>query len=185
MCQSDSPALIVTCLVCLHSMQRAQSVWTCATECREAASDIQVGTKILYPLIMSEMKNKTSSEVLTGANNDQTFSLLRRESPDQRLSSRYNMHDLLSAGFIPLTLDKQSKKVDPVLAELPRGFHPVYTSIEYKCASPLYRHTGSSRRTCLKTGRWSGRHVSCSPGESSSCEDLANRNAGLKGSYVR
>uniref|UniRef100_A0A672G6C7 Si:ch211-102l7.3 n=1 Tax=Salarias fasciatus TaxID=181472 RepID=A0A672G6C7_SALFA len=48
---------------------------------------------------------------------------------------------------------------------LPRGFHPVHTSIEYRCALPLYRHTGNSRRTCLKTGRWSGRHVSCSPGE--------------------
>ncbi|XP_029953216.1 uncharacterized protein pamr1a [Salarias fasciatus] len=46
---------------------------------------------------------------------------------------------------------------------LPRGFHPVHTSIEYRCALPLYRHTGNSRRTCLKTGRWSGRHVSCSP----------------------
>ncbi|XP_073319922.1 inactive serine protease PAMR1 [Pagrus major] len=89
--------------------------------------------------------------------------LISRESPDQRLSSRYNVHDLLSAGFIPLTLDKQSKKDNPVLVELPRGFHPVYTSIEYKCASPFYHHTGSSRRTCLKTGRWSGRHVSCSP----------------------
>lgn len=136
---------------------------------------------------MSEMKKRIliSSEVLTGANNDQTFLLLRRQSPDQRLSSRYNMHDLLSAGFITLTLDKQSKKDDPLLVELPRGFHPVYTSIEYKCASPLYHHTGSSRRTCLKTGRWSGRHVSCSPGESSSCEDLANRNVRLKGDYVR
>ncbi|XP_051234872.1 uncharacterized protein pamr1a isoform X1 [Dicentrarchus labrax] len=91
--------------------------------------------------------------------------LISRENPDQRLqfSSRYNMHDLLSAGFIPLTFDKQSNKDDTAFVELPRGFHPVYTSIEYKCASPLYHHTGSSRRTCLKTGRWSGRHVSCSP----------------------
>ncbi|XP_040919484.1 inactive serine protease PAMR1 [Toxotes jaculatrix] len=93
--------------------------------------------------------------------------LSSRESPNQRLglSSRYGMHDLLSAGFIPLTLDRQSsaERDDSALEELPRGFHSVYTSIEYKCASPLYRHTGSSRRTCLKTGRWSGRHVSCSP----------------------
>ncbi|XP_041792258.1 inactive serine protease PAMR1 isoform X1 [Chelmon rostratus] len=89
--------------------------------------------------------------------------LKSREDPDQRLSSRYNMHDLLAAGFIPLRFDKQSKKDDSAFVELPRGFHAVYTSIEYKCASPLYRHTGSSRRTCLKTGRWSGRHVSCSP----------------------
>uniref|UniRef100_A0A3Q4AVI4 Uncharacterized protein n=1 Tax=Mola mola TaxID=94237 RepID=A0A3Q4AVI4_MOLML len=85
-----------------------------------------------------------------------------RENPD-KLSSRDNVHDLLSAGFIPLRLD-QSKRDDNAFVELPRGFHPVHTSIEYKCASPLYRHSGSSRRTCLKSGRWSGRHVSCSPG---------------------
>lgn len=88
-----------------------------------------------------------------------------RENPD-KLSSRDNVHDLLSAGFIPLRLD-QSKRDDNAFVELPRGFHPVHTSIEYKCASPLYRHSGSSRRTCLKSGRWSGRHVSCSPGAAS------------------
>lgn len=80
------------------------------------------------------------------------------------------MHDLLSAGFIPLTLDRQSN-VERDMEELPRGFHSVHTSIDYKCASPIYRHTGSSRRTCLRTGRWSGRRVSCSPGESSSSLD--------------
>ncbi|XP_072237300.1 inactive serine protease PAMR1 [Leuresthes tenuis] len=76
--------------------------------------------------------------------------------------SRYNMHDLLSAGFILLTSSRQSNE-DSALEQMPRGFHPVYTSIEYKCSSPLYRHTGSTRRTCLKTGRWSGVHASCSP----------------------
>ncbi|XP_034733400.1 inactive serine protease PAMR1 [Etheostoma cragini] len=91
--------------------------------------------------------------------------LISRETPGQRkhLSSRYNMHDLLSAGFIPLKLDTKSKKDNTALVELPRGLHPLHTTIEYKCASPLYRHTGSSQRTCLKSGRWSGRHVSCSP----------------------
>ncbi|XP_035020888.1 inactive serine protease PAMR1 isoform X1 [Hippoglossus stenolepis] len=59
-------------------------------------------------------------------------------------------------------LVRQSRH-DVSLDELPRGFHSVHTSIKYKCASPLYRHTGSPRRTCLKSGRWSGRHVSCSP----------------------
>ncbi|TKS69516.1 Inactive serine protease PAMR1 [Collichthys lucidus] len=89
--------------------------------------------------------------------------LISRENP--RLSSRFSMHDLLSAGFIPLKLDKQSKKdkEEDSSAELPHGFHQVYTSIEYKCASALYHNTGSSRRTCMKSGRWSGRHVSCSP----------------------
>lgn len=71
-----------------------------------------------------------------------------------------------SAGFTPLTEGKQPQDDIPPEA-IPRGFHPVYTRIDYKCASPLYQHTGSPQRTCLKTGRWSGRHVSCSPGETS------------------
>uniref|UniRef100_A0A3B3R228 Inactive serine protease PAMR1 n=1 Tax=Paramormyrops kingsleyae TaxID=1676925 RepID=A0A3B3R228_9TELE len=58
-------------------------------------------------------------------------------------------------------------KGPPVLAELPQGYHHLYTHIEYECASPFYHHSGSSHRTCLKTGKWSGRHVSCSPGEGS------------------
>uniref|UniRef100_A0A668ASG5 Peptidase domain containing associated with muscle reration 1 n=1 Tax=Myripristis murdjan TaxID=586833 RepID=A0A668ASG5_9TELE len=54
-------------------------------------------------------------------------------------------------------------KAPPVLSQLPQGFHHLYTHIEYECASPYYHHSGSARRTCLKTGKWSGRHVSCSP----------------------
>uniref|UniRef100_A0A673LIR5 Inactive serine protease PAMR1 n=1 Tax=Sinocyclocheilus rhinocerous TaxID=307959 RepID=A0A673LIR5_9TELE len=46
---------------------------------------------------------------------------------------------------------------------LPQGFHHVYTHIEYECMSLYYQHFGSARRTCLKMGKWSGRHVSCSP----------------------
>ncbi|KAG7473822.1 hypothetical protein MATL_G00099930 [Megalops atlanticus] len=49
------------------------------------------------------------------------------------------------------------------LPQLPPGFHHLYTHIEYECASLFYHHSGSARRTCLKTGKWSGRHVSCSP----------------------
>jgi len=51
------------------------------------------------------------------------------------------------------------------LPPLPQGFHHLYTHIEYECMSPYYQHSGSARRTCLKMGKWSGRHVSCSPGE--------------------
>lgn len=58
-------------------------------------------------------------------------------------------------------------KGPPVLPQLLQGFHHLYTHIEYECASPFYHHSGSARRTCLKTGKWSGRHVSCSPGEGS------------------
>ncbi|XP_026869623.2 inactive serine protease PAMR1 [Electrophorus electricus] len=53
--------------------------------------------------------------------------------------------------------------VATALAELPPGFHHQYTIIEYECASPLYQSSGSTRRTCLRTGRWSGHHLSCSP----------------------
>lgn len=56
-------------------------------------------------------------------------------------------------------------KMPPVPSQLAVGFHHLYTHIEYDCASPFYHHNGSPRRTCLKTGKWSGRHVSCSPGE--------------------
>ncbi|XP_061565169.1 uncharacterized protein LOC133419767 [Cololabis saira] len=89
--------------------------------------------------------------------------LVQQKIVKQHLLSGYNMEVMLSAGFIPLTLGSQSNKEEDGVEEMPRGFHPVYTSIEYKCASPLHRNTGSPRRTCLKTGRWSGRHVSCSP----------------------
>ncbi|XP_035485198.2 inactive serine protease PAMR1-like isoform X1 [Scophthalmus maximus] len=90
----------------------------------------------------------------------QSVAAPRRASPNQRLplSSRYDIHDLSSAGFVPLAVGDGGAP-----GELPRGFHAVHTSVEYACASPLYRHAGSSRRTCLKSGRWSGRHVSCSP----------------------
>uniref|UniRef100_A0A3Q1FFV5 Peptidase domain containing associated with muscle regeneration 1a n=1 Tax=Acanthochromis polyacanthus TaxID=80966 RepID=A0A3Q1FFV5_9TELE len=50
--------------------------------------------------------------------------------------------------------------------KLLHGYH------RYRCASPLYRTSGASRRTCLKTGRWSGGHVTCSPGEINSFSPL-------------
>ncbi|XP_039651601.1 inactive serine protease PAMR1 isoform X2 [Perca fluviatilis] len=127
--------------ICLPNSTWSGTVPTCIKACREPSVSGLVRQIVLKP------------------------HLILRENPDQRnhLSSRYNMQDLLSAGFIPLILDKQSNKDNTAFVELPRGLHPVHTSIEYKCASPLYRHTGSSQRTCLKSGRWSGRHVSCSP----------------------
>ncbi|XP_073688388.1 inactive serine protease PAMR1 isoform X2 [Garra rufa] len=57
------------------------------------------------------------------------------------------------------------KEVQPTQTPftLAQGFHHIYTHIEYECMSPYYQHFGSARRTCLKMGKWSGRHVSCSP----------------------
>ncbi|KAM9861144.1 inactive serine protease PAMR1 [Aulostomus maculatus] len=91
--------------------------------------------------------------------------LISRDDSDQRLhrSSKFVNQDILSGGFFPLTSNRKSENIDTAFDELPPGFFPVSTSIDYKCASTLYHHTGSSRRICLKNGRWSGRHVSCSP----------------------
>lgn len=105
-----------------------------------------------------------------------TFSVpYYRRSPVHRLhtSSRHKVYDSLPPGMDPPSSGNLSSTQDPILGELPRGFHHLYTSIEYECASSLYQHYGSPRRTCLKTGRWSGSHVSCSPGEGSA--DLKKR----------
>ncbi|XP_055770358.1 inactive serine protease PAMR1-like [Salvelinus fontinalis] len=87
-----------------------------------------------------------------------------RQSPVHGLhtSARHKVYDSLPPGMDPPSSGKLPSTQDPILGDLPRGFHHLYTSIEYECASSLYQHYGSPRRTCLKTGRWSGRHVSCS-----------------------
>lgn len=77
------------------------------------------------------------------------------------------VHKLYSSGLGRLLQSDGPTKGPPVVSQLPQGFHHLYSLIEYECASPFYQHSGSSRRTCLKTGKWSGRHVSCSPGEGS------------------
>lgn len=85
------------------------------------------------------------------------------------------VHRLLSSSvnqqFQPVVPTKSST----LLPQLPQGFHHLYTHIEYECASQFYHHFGSARRTCLKTGKWSGRHVSCSPGEGSKASLIAMR----------
>ncbi|XP_069077935.1 inactive serine protease PAMR1 isoform X2 [Pleurodeles waltl] len=47
--------------------------------------------------------------------------------------------------------------------ELPAGYHHLHTQLQYDCLSPFYQRLGSTRRTCLKTGKWSGRAPSCIP----------------------
>lgn len=81
-----------------------------------------------------------------------------RKTPVHKLYSSQRGQQLQSVG---------PTKGPVVLSQLPQGFHHLYTHIEYECASQFYQHSGSSRRTCLKTGKWSGLHVSCSPGEGS------------------
>ncbi|PWA24846.1 hypothetical protein CCH79_00010024 [Gambusia affinis] len=73
------------------------------------------------------------------------------------------VHRLLSSAVNQKLQSVGPTKSSPVLPQLSQGFHHLYTHIEYECASQYYHHFGSARRTCLKTGKWSGRHVSCSP----------------------
>nr|XP_046250762.1 inactive serine protease PAMR1 [Scatophagus argus] len=90
--------------------------------------------------------------------------LVRQRVLSPQVPSRKTpVHKLYSSGLGRHLQSGSPTKGPTVLSQLPQGFHHLYTHIEYECASPLYQHYGSSRRTCLKTGKWSGRHVSCSP----------------------
>uniref|UniRef100_A0A8C8FXZ8 Inactive serine protease PAMR1 n=1 Tax=Oncorhynchus tshawytscha TaxID=74940 RepID=A0A8C8FXZ8_ONCTS len=88
----------------------------------------------------------------------------QRVLPPQAPFRKTPVHKLYSSsGFRRLFQSAGPTKGPPVLSQLPQGFHHLYTHVTYECASPFYHHSGSARRTCLKTGKWSGRHVSCSP----------------------
>ncbi|XP_020336525.2 inactive serine protease PAMR1 [Oncorhynchus kisutch] len=91
--------------------------------------------------------------------------LVRQRVLPPQAPFRYTpVHKLYSSsGFRRLFQSAGPTKGPPVLSQLPQGFHHLYTHVTYECASPFYHHSGSARRTCLKTGKWSGRHVSCSP----------------------
>ncbi|XP_043101469.1 inactive serine protease PAMR1 [Puntigrus tetrazona] len=73
------------------------------------------------------------------------------------------VHKLYSASSQGRTEADALEKAFSVFGDLPPTFHHVYTTIEFECVSALYKHSGSARRTCLKTGKWSGRHFSCLP----------------------
>ncbi|KAI4826203.1 hypothetical protein KUCAC02_021844 [Chaenocephalus aceratus] len=87
----------------------------------------------------------------------------QRVLPPQATSRKTPVHKLYSSGLSSLFQSDDPTKAPPVQSQLPEGFHHLYSLIEYECVSAFYHHSGSSRRTCLKTGKWSGRHVSCSP----------------------
>ncbi|KAK2842067.1 hypothetical protein Q5P01_012267 [Channa striata] len=89
----------------------------------------------------------------------------QRVLPPQTPSRKTPVHKFYSSVLGRQLQSDQSgpTKAPPVLPQLPPGFHHLYTHIEYECVSQFYQNSGSSRRTCLKTGKWSGRHVSCSP----------------------
>uniref|UniRef100_A0A8C1JH20 Peptidase S1 domain-containing protein n=1 Tax=Cyprinus carpio TaxID=7962 RepID=A0A8C1JH20_CYPCA len=71
-------------------------------------------------------------------------------------SRKSPVHKLYSASIQRGTEADTLEKAFPVFGDLPPTFHHVYTSIEYECVS-------AARHTCLKTGKWSGRHFFCSP----------------------
>ncbi|XP_056595372.1 inactive serine protease PAMR1 isoform X3 [Triplophysa dalaica] len=88
----------------------------------------------------------------------------QRVLPSQIPSRKTAVHKFYSSSGVPNFLNEVRPTQTPViLPALPDGFHNLYTHIEYQCMSPYYKLSGSARRTCLRTGKWSGRHVSCSP----------------------
>ncbi|XP_065154066.2 inactive serine protease PAMR1 isoform X4 [Paramisgurnus dabryanus] len=88
----------------------------------------------------------------------------QRVLPPQFQARKTAVHKFYSSiGMTNLLNDIRPTRIPLSLPALPHGFHHLYTHIEYECMSQYYKHSGSARRTCLKTGKWSGRHVSCSP----------------------
>lgn len=74
------------------------------------------------------------------------------------------LHQLYSAAFSKQKLQSApTKKPALPFGDLPTGYQHLHTQLQYECISPFYRRLGSSRRTCLRTGKWSGRAPSCIP----------------------
>ncbi|XP_075423679.1 inactive serine protease PAMR1 isoform X2 [Ascaphus truei] len=88
----------------------------------------------------------------------------QRVLPSQAQSRETPLHQLYSASS---TKDKHeiypTKRSALPPGDLPQGYQHLHTQLQYSCISPFYRRTGSSRRTCLKSGKWSGRAPSCVP----------------------
>nr|XP_060620780.1 inactive serine protease PAMR1 isoform X2 [Anolis sagrei ordinatus] len=91
--------------------------------------------------------------------------LVRQKVLPMQVQSRETpLHRLYSSAYNKQKLEAYPTK-KPLLpfGELPPGFQHLHTQLQYDCISPFYRRLGSSRRTCLKTGKWSGRAPSCIP----------------------
>ncbi|KAF7252043.1 Inactive serine protease PAMR1 [Varanus komodoensis] len=93
--------------------------------------------------------------------------LVRQKVLPMQVQSRETpLHQLYSSAFSKQKLEVYpTKKASLPFGELPPGFQHLHTQLQYDCISPFYRRLGSSRRTCLKTGKWSGRAPSCIPSE--------------------
>ncbi|KAM9554995.1 inactive serine protease PAMR1 isoform 5-T5 [Guaruba guarouba] len=91
--------------------------------------------------------------------------LVRQKVLPMQVQSRETpLHQLYSSAFSKQKLDVYpTKKPAPPFGDLPPGYQHLHTQLQYECISPFYRRLGSSRRTCLKTGKWSGRAPVCIP----------------------
>ncbi|NWV01884.1 PAMR1 protease, partial [Upupa epops] len=91
--------------------------------------------------------------------------LVRQKVLPMQVQSRETpLHQLYSSAFSKQKLEiYPTKKPALPFGELPAGYQHLHTQLQYECISPFYRRLGSSRRTCLKTGKWSGRAPVCIP----------------------
>ncbi|XP_068049900.1 inactive serine protease PAMR1 isoform X2 [Anomalospiza imberbis] len=91
--------------------------------------------------------------------------LVRQKVLPMQVQSRETpLHQLYSSAFTKQKLQiYPTKKPALPFGELPLGYQHLHTQLQYECVSPFYRRLGSSRRTCLKTGKWSGRAPVCIP----------------------
>ncbi|XP_064008400.1 inactive serine protease PAMR1 isoform X3 [Pogoniulus pusillus] len=91
--------------------------------------------------------------------------LVRQKVLPMQVQSRETpLHQLYSSAFSKQKLQMYpTKKPALPFGELPPGYQHLHTQLQYECISPFYRRLGSSRRTCLKTGKWSGRAPVCIP----------------------
>ncbi|NWI64136.1 PAMR1 protease, partial [Todus mexicanus] len=91
--------------------------------------------------------------------------LVRQKVLPMQVQSRETpLHQLYSSAFSKQKLEVYpTKKPALPFGDLPPGYQHLHTQLQYECISPFYRRLGSSRRTCLKTGKWSGRAPVCIP----------------------
>ncbi|NXI50011.1 PAMR1 protease, partial [Chloroceryle aenea] len=91
--------------------------------------------------------------------------LVRQKVLPMQVQSRETpLHQLYSSAFNKKKLEiYPTKKPALPFGDLPPGYQHLHTQLQYECISPFYRRLGSSRRTCLKTGKWSGRAPVCIP----------------------
>ncbi|XP_051476117.1 inactive serine protease PAMR1 isoform X3 [Apus apus] len=91
--------------------------------------------------------------------------LVRQKVLPMQVQSRETpLHHLYSSAFSKQKLEiYPTKKPALPFGDLPPGYQHLHTQLQYECISPFYRRLGSSRRTCLKTGKWSGKAPVCIP----------------------